>query len=319
MTTPTSPDRLPEADAGRLAPTIDAIVGGDFSRSRLTLLSDLDRNRAAYLRQRWLEIPSIERHALMLAIAELADESLDFNFNRVYRIALGDPDPVIRQLAIGDLWEDEGKDLPPILVEMVRSDASDDVRAAAADALSPWADAIAAGESSVLDRKLLIDLFSEIVEDPAESPIVRRRALSTIAAFSDDSRITDLIRRALDDEDQTLVAGAIVAMGRTTNERWITELRDFMRSEDAELRFEAARAAGLIGDEDAVRDLADLVYDADVEVRVAALDALGSIGGPAALRILREAGQDEEFEELEIVDDALDAALLTVDPLERQS
>ena len=94
MTTPTSPDRLPEAGAGRLAPTIDAIVGGDFSRSRLTSLSDLDRNRADYLRQRWLDIPSRERHALILAIAELADESLDFNFNRVYRIALEDPDPL---------------------------------------------------------------------------------------------------------------------------------------------------------------------------------------------------------------------------------
>lgn len=319
MATLTSPDHLPEADAGRLAPTIDAIAGGDFSRTRLTALSDLDRARASFLRQHWLDIPSTERHALMLALAELSEESIEFNFNRVYRVALQDPDPVIRQLAIADLWEDEGADLPQTLMEFLRNDPSDDVRAAAADALSSAADAIAGGESSVLDREDLIELFSDIVEDPAESPIVRRRSLGAIAAFSDDPRVSELIRLALDDEDQALVAGAIFAMGRTTSERWIPDLIEFLQSEDAELRFEAARASGLIGDQDVVPELAELVYDADVEVRAAALDALGAIGGAAAIRVLRQVEQDEEFDEPEQVDDAIDAALLTVNPLERQS
>ncbi len=319
MTTPTSPDRLPEVDAGRLAPTIDAIVEGDFSRSRLTALSDLNRSRAAYLRQRWLDIPPTERHALMLVLAELAGESVEFNFNRVYRVALEDPDPVIRQLAIGDLWEDEGEDLPRIFLNILREDATDDVRAAAADALSATTDAIAEGGSRVLDRGELIGILAEIIEDPTESPIVRRRALGTIAAFSDDPRIPELIRLSLEEDDQALVAGAIYAMGRTASERWISELADFLQSDDAELRFEAARAAGLIGDEDIVPFLAEIVYDPDSEVRAAALDALGSIGGQAAIRVLRQVEQDDEFEEEVSVDDALDAALLTVNPLERQS
>ncbi|HET9661920.1 MAG TPA: HEAT repeat domain-containing protein [Thermomicrobiales bacterium] len=319
MTTPTSPDRLPDSGAGRLAPTIDAIVGGDFSRSRLAALSDLDRASVSALRQRWLEIPPTERHALLLALTELATESVEFNFNRVCRIALGDPDPVIRQLAIGDLWEDQGPDLPRLYIELLRNDPSDDVRAAAADALSPTTDAIAEGEPSDIDRNELIDLFSSIVEDPAESPLVRRRSLGAIAAFGDDPRIPKLIRLALDEDDQALVAGAIYAMGRTASERWIPELIDYLQSEDAELRFEAARASGFIGDEDVVRELADLVYDPDFEVRTAALEALGAIGGTAAIRVLRQVEEDEEFEESEIVDDALDAALLTVNPLERQS
>ncbi len=319
MTTPTSPDRLPEVDGGRLAPTIDAIVEGDFSRSRLTALSDLNRSRAAYLRQRWLDIPPTERHALMLVLAELAGESVEFNFNRVYRVALEDPDPVIRQLAIGDLWEDEGEDLPRIFLNILREDATDDVRAAAADALSATTDAIAEGGSRVLDRGELIGILAEIIEDPTESPIVRRRALGTIAAFSDDPRIPELIRLSLEEDDQALVAGAIYAMGRTASEGWISELADFLQSDDAELRFEAARAAGLIGDEDIVPFLAEIVYDPDSEVRAAALDALGSIGGQAAIRVLRQVEQDDEFEEEVSVDDALDAALLTVNPLERQS
>ncbi len=319
MTTPTSPDRLPEVDGGRLAPTIDAIVEGDFSRSRLTALSDLNRSRAAYLRQRWLDIPPTERHALMLVLAELAGESVEFNFNRVYRVALEDPDPVIRQLAIGDLWEDEGEDLPRIFLNVLREDATDDVRAAAADALSATTDAIAEGGSRVLERGELIGILAEIIEDPTESPIVRRRALGTIAAFSDDPRIPELIRLSLEEDDQALVAGAIYAMGRTASERWISELADFLQSDDAELRFEAARAAGLIGDEDIVPFLAEIVYDPDSEVRAAALDALGSIGGQAAIRVLRQVEQDDEFEEEVSVDDALDAALLTVNPLERQS
>lgn len=319
MTTPTSPDRLPEADAGRIAPTIQAIVEGDFSRSRLAALSDLDRSRVAYLRQHWLDIPPTERHALLLALAELADESIEFNFNRVFRVALADSDPVIRQLAIGDLWEDNGEDLSQTFLSILRNDASDDVRATAADALSAVIDAIAEGSSRALDREELIQLFSEIIEDPGESPIVRRRALGAVAAFADDPRIPELIRLSLDEDDQTLVAGAIYAIGRTASVRWLSDLADFFQSEDAELRFEAARAAGLIGDEDVVPLLADLVYDADSEVRAAAIDALGSIGGPAAIRVLRQVEEDDEYEEAESVDDALDAALLTVNPLERQS
>jgi HEAT repeat protein len=318
MTTPTSQDRPPETGADRIAPTIESIVAGDFSRSRLAALSDLERSRASYLLQHWLDIPPIERHALLLALAELASESVEFNFNRVYRAALTDPDPVIRQLAIDDLWEDNGEDLPPILLEILRDDPSDDVRAAAADALSATVDAIAEEDSRVLDRGELIELFSEIIEDQTESPIVRRRALGAIAAFADDPRIPELIRLALDEDDQTLVAGAIFAMGRTASARWLADLAEFFESEDAELRFEAARAAGLIGDEDIVPALADLIYDPDSEVRAAALDSLGTIGGAAAIRVLRQVEEDDEFDEAENVDDALDAALLTVNPLERQ-
>jgi HEAT repeat protein len=68
-----------------------------------------------------------------------------------------------------------------------------------------------------------------------------------------------------------------------------------------------------------VPELAQLVYDPDAEVRAAALLALGAIGGAAAIRVLRQVEEDEEFEELAYVDDAIDAALLTVNPLERHS
>ena len=152
MTTPTSPDRLPEVDAGRLAPTIDAIVEGDFSRSRLAALSDLNRSRAAYLRQHWLDIPPTERHALMLVLAELAGESVEFNFNRVFRVALEDPDPVIRQLAIGDLWEDEGEDLPSIFLNILRNDQLT-MSGPRQRMRYRYADAIAEGGSRVLDRE----------------------------------------------------------------------------------------------------------------------------------------------------------------------
>ncbi len=49
------------------------------------------------------------------------------------------------------------------------------------------------------------------------------------------------------------------------------------------------------------------------------MEALGIIGGPAAVRVLRQIEQDEDFDDDEQVDDALDAALLDIDPLDRQS
>ncbi len=319
MTTPTSPELPPSGESGSLASTIEAIVGGEFSRSRLAVLSDLDRAQAERLRAHWLGIPETERHALLLALAELAEESLDFNFNRVYRIALEDPSPVVRQLAIVDLWEDEAGDLPPVFVRMLRDDPSDDVRAAAAHALSSACEAIADGDTAQLDKEELIQLFSSLILDPAESPLVRRHSLGAVAAFGTDPRISELIRLGLDDEDQAVVAGAIYAMGRTSSPKWLPEIVEFMQSEDAELRFEAARAAGLMGETDIVPELAELAYDPDPEVRDVALEALGAIGGPAAMRVLRQVEQDEDFEETESLDEAIDAALLTVDPLQRPS
>lgn len=320
MTTPTSPDRQPKAGADAIALAIDAIAGGDFSRSRLAALSDLDRGQVAWLRGHWQQIPGNERHALVLALAEVADESLDYNFNRVLRVALDDPNPVVRQLAIVNLWEDEGSDLPDQYIRILRSDPSDDVRAAAADALAVFCDAAAEGESTAVDADEMIELFSSIIEDPTESPIVRRRSLGAVAAFSNDSRIDELIRLGMDDEDQAVVAGAVFAMGRTASPRWIPDILEYMQSEDAELRFEAARAAGLMGEVDAVPELGELVYDPDSEVRAAALQALGIIGGPAAVRILREVEQNEDYDQVIDIEDVLDAASTdNDDPFDRQA
>lgn len=319
MTTPISPDRPPSPDSGNLAPAIDAIAAGDFSRSRLASFSDLDRKRMTYLRSRWLDVPAIERHALLLALAELAEESLDFNFNRVFRVALDDPDPVIRQLAIDDLWEDDGADLLGVFARIVREDPSDDVRAAAAGALTVYCDAISDAEPQLSGAEELIDLLGGIVENPNEPPVVRRRALGAIAAFTRSPRVDELIRLGLDDADQAVVAGAVYAMGRTASAKWLPILLEFMKSEDAELRFESARAASMLGEADAVPELAELAHDPDAEVRAAAVEALGSIGGPMAIRTLRNFAQDADFEEADELDDALDAALLTVNPLKRPS
>src|SRR5690606_14158565 len=136
----------PSAESGTLAPTIQAIVGGDYSRSRLAALSDLDRARVTDVRAHLLDIPDTERHGPMLALAELGDDSLEYTFSRVYRLALDDPNPVIRQLALVALCEDEGRDLPPAFVRLPRTAPSDAVRAAAADALSIPFDAIADGQ-----------------------------------------------------------------------------------------------------------------------------------------------------------------------------
>lgn len=307
MTSHTFQDLLPSSPPIDLAPTIQAIVEGDFSRSRLAAFSDLDRASARRLRERWLEIPNTERHALVLALGSLSEVSVDFDFHRVFRIALSDPDPVIRQLAVDGLWEDSGSDLPAILLDMVESDPSDDVRSAAIAALAPVCDAIAAGESDVISKELLIDRFAQFIEDPSTSPLVRRRSLATIAAFATEPRVADLIRSGLDDEDQTVVAGAIEAMGRTASAMWLDTVVELMKSDDAELRYESALAAGSIGEADAVPELGRLLDDHDAEVRSAAITALAAIGGSAALRLLAQVAADEDYEDRDAVESALGA------------
>jgi HEAT repeats len=319
MSTHTFPAPPPEEKSRQFDSVISELMKGELARSTLTSLSDLDRDQTGRLRSRWSEIPLRFRIRLVRMLSEIAEENVAFDFNRVFRIGVTDNSPLVRQLAIAGLWEDRGSDLPSKFFEIVEGDPSADVRAEAAMALAAACDSVATGDSTALDRENVINRFVAIARDPSESSVVRNRCLGTVAAFGNDPRVVQLIQDSLDDDDQAIVAGAIYAMGRTANSRWLPAILAQASSEDAELRFESARAAGLIGDRSAVPELANLATDADSEVRLAAIEALGKIGGLTAVNVLRSLAADEQSESVKAIEDALDEAMLTVDPIGRLS
>jgi HEAT repeat protein len=314
MPTPTSQEPRPNADRTP-ADAIAAIGRGDFAPRDLTPLSDLGRADAAALARAWPSFPPADRERVVRTMAELAETNVQYIFGRALRIALTDPSPVVRQLAVAALWEDQGLDLIPTLLDFVDADPSQDVRSEAAQGLGRFAELAAEDE---LDEEIAARLratLTDVAADPEEPYLVRRRALESVAVFGDQPGIADLIRDAYDADDAGLRAGALYAMGRSLDVGWLEAVVHEFGSPDAEMRYEAARASGELADDRAVPGLIRLASDEDVEVRQSAITALGRIGGTSSANALRRLANRAAAADREAIEEALEEALVSVDTL----
>ena len=306
MSTRTSPARRP--DAAAISAALLALASGSRRREDLAALSDLTRAEAAGLDVTWGSLDELQRVAALRALAEGAEERLEFNFGRLLRRALDDPSPVVRQLAVTGLWEDDRSDLLLRLLDLAENDPSQDVQAEAAQNLGRFADRAATGELPSETASMLRQALISLAANPAFPLGVRRRALESVAVFCEDPGVKDLISTAYHGDEQSLRASALYAMGRNLDDRWLPTVLDELASDEAELRYEAARAAGELGDDAAVPALADLTDDPDIEVRDASISALGKIGGRAAVRVLRALADQADGSVLDAIEAALDEA-----------
>jgi HEAT repeat protein len=314
MPTPTFPERRPDDDPAP-ADAIAAIGRGDFTSRDLIPLSDLGRADVAAFVRAWPSFPVGDRERVVRTIAELAETNVEYVFGRALRVALTDESPVVRQLAVAALWEDEGLDLVTTFLDLIDRDPSQDVRSEAAQGLGRFAELAAQDE---LDPELggrLRQTLTTVAGDAGEPYLVRRRALESAAVFGRHPDIVQLIRDAYDADDAGLRAGALYAMGRSLDTGWLEVVVHEFDSPDAEMRYEAARACGELADDRAVPGLIRLAGEQDVEVRQSAIGALGRIGGPPAVNALRRLAQRAGATDREAIDDALEEALVSVDAL----
>ncbi len=320
MPTPTSPEPPLNDGAGAvaappLASTLAALRRGPIDAADVARLSDLSRPAMAELAAAWPALPEPARVAIVRRMEELAEDRIELDFGRALRVALDDDSPVVRQLAVAALWEDERGDLLARLRSLLTDDPSQDVRAEAARGLGRFAEQAAAGDlDEGVAAALRADLES-LVADEANPYGVRRRALESVGVFGRDVVVRGLIRDAYESDDQGLQASALFAMGRSSDRRWLDALLDELRSPEAELRFEAARACGALGDDRVVSELAPLAADPEAEVRHATIAALGQIGGRAAIRVLRSLADEADEADAELIDEALAEATTSVEPL----
>jgi HEAT repeat protein len=317
------PDEDEELDDPELAedekPSLDEVIAtlvtGEYPRSMLVGLSDLSVGEARALDVAWPHIAVEVRRAVPLELTDLAEERVDYVFNRALTTMLDDPDAAVRQLAIGGLWEDRDERLAGLLATMVRDDDSEDVRAAAARGLGQFVERIELGEIGGSVREQVLVALREVLANEMESLHVRARALESMAVLSGDDSVMTAIDRFYAEDDTGFRATAIFAMGRSMNPAFLATVLNETASDDPEVRFEAARAAGRLGDTSALPVLADLLTDEDTEVRHASINALGEIGGTAAIRYLRRAAAEMPDADLELIEEALSEAAVVVDPL----
>jgi HEAT repeat protein len=307
MLTPTSQDR-PTNPSISPADAIDALGRGAFKIEHLQALSDLGRADARNLARAWPNVPTEERISIVRRLEQIAEDNVEFLFGRVFRIALTDASPVVRQIAISGLWEDESSDLIDSFTAILAEDESEDVRAAAASALARFADLAATEELDVRTAEKVRNALSSAASLSEASVLVRRRALESVAIFGPSAGVNDLISTFFDADDSAERASALYAMGRCLDRTWLPTVLSELESDDAELRFEAARASGELGHGDAVPGLTELIHDSDAEVRQAAIASLGKIGGTSAIRVLESYLAVCPASVRELVDDALHEA-----------
>jgi HEAT repeat protein len=300
-------------------PALDAVTAallrGDYPRSTLIGLSNLTAPEAGTFKRAWAGVDDRVREAVVSELNDLAEERIDYRFDRALLAMLDDPDAVVRQRAVAGLWEHEDRRFVATLAAILETDESEDVRAEAARGLGRFAEMAELGD---LDPELADRVTSALLAtltDPAESMHVRGRALESASVLAGNATVMGAIGDFFDEEDTGFRSTAIYAMGRSLQARFLPTILNETSSDDAEIRYEAARAAGFLGDTEALPVLAELARDDDAEVRQAAINAMGEIGGTAANRYLRRLAEEASDTEIELIEAAMEDASIVRDPL----
>lgn len=265
----------------------------------LDTLSDLPAGDLNRFQGTWYNLSSTRRRSLITQLIELAEDRVDVSFRNIYSWLLGDDDSWIRAKAIEGLWEEEDIRLLEPLLQLLEQDPDPEVRAAAALFLGRF---VLQAELEEIDPSQAQRAYEALLGAFAGTEtdlLVRRRALESLA-YSGEPRVQELIQIAYGDDDESMRASALFAMGRSADPRWRVIILEELGSRDPVLCFEAARASGELEIADAVPQLITLLNEDDIEIRDTAVWALGRIGGPEARRALRAccaAGDDESLVE----------------------
>lgn len=285
-----------------------------IASSKLLALSSLTDTEVANFRSAWQGADEEARSKLLERLVNLTEDNAEADFDAIFRIALEDVEPSIRERAIDALWECHERWLLHRLVDMALEDGSAEVRAAAAGALGKFVllGALEELRASLVDK--VEDALKRIIENQDEPIAVRRRAIEALAP-SLDPAVNDVIRDAYYSEDQDLKVSALFAMGQHCDEGWLPVLLTELKNPDPALRFEAARACGELEDERAVPSLLVLLKEKDPEVQEVAIEALGRIGGEAARSALKRCLRSTDSRVREAAEAALEELTANENPL----
>jgi len=288
----------------RKLPTIEALLkhladeSQPLSVAKLYALSNLEKDDVERVQAAWPTLPGERRSAAMRHLVDITETNFEVNFEPVFRLALDDAEPSVREAALDGLSEDEDPALIPALVRLMHSDPAEEVRAAAAGALGHFVYLDEIEEISPDRITPALQALRTTIASTTEPIAVRRRAVEAIS-FSGAEDMPDIIRQAYASPDETMRVSAVFAMGSSADEQWIDTIISELEAQSPAMRYEAARAAGELEARNAVPTLARLLDDPDIEVQTMAVWALGQIGGDRARKLLVQVtqGNDEALAE----------------------
>ncbi len=235
----------------------------------------------------WPNLPVAARRELVRTWNTLAEEDFEMDFSAVFRMAMRDPDEVVRVAAIHGLAEDEDIRLVPQLIGILEKDVAASVRAAAAQTLAHF---VLLGEFDKIRPRpfnLTCAALTAAFNTPDEDLDVRRRALEALG-YTSIAGVAEMLEAAYAHPEERMRVSAVCAMGRSADKRWAKIVARELLNPLPEMRYEATRACGELALGEAVPALLELAEDVNLDIQKMALWALGQIGGKQAQRALEQ-------------------------------
>jgi HEAT repeat protein len=280
----------------------------DIPQSHLQYYSDLDPKSLRLFLDVW---PSVKPERKLLLLDKLLphlDEDAIVSYEEIGRALINDADAEIRARAIGLLVESDDPKLVEPLTNIFLNDAELAPRMAAAGLLGEF---ILLGELEELDvntQREVEDALITVIHRE-DTPALKRRALEALG-YSARDEMVNIIESAYERTDSAWVTSALIAMGRSHDNRWDEDVLSRLLDEDPRIRSAAVQSAGELNITAAAPILLQMLEDFEDEdqaVVTAAIWSLSQIGGEdARIYILNLIENTEGEDMMEFLEEALE-------------
>ena len=297
---------------------LDALLSDrkEFPRRYLQEFSDIGSLELKTLLDVWPQVKTGRKLTLLEELDALAETDTLVSFDDLARALLTDPEPDVRTRAIRLLDEYEDPKVVPSYLDMLKNDPDVNVRAEAANALHLFVDL---GELEEIPANIYHQVEDALLACAAseDNLRVRRGALESLG-YSSRPEVVTLIESASHREDPAWQASALVAMGRSVDERWTDAVTRSLVHVDDRIRKAAVQAAGELALPVARPILLKMLgEEEDPSILSAVIWSLSQIGGEDVRTYLENLlDQLEDDEQIAFMEEALDNLAFTED-LER--
>jgi HEAT repeat protein len=296
---------------------LDALLSErkDFPRRYLQEFSDIGALELKTLLDVWPKVKPGRKLTLLEELDALAEADTLVCFDDFARSLLTDPDPEVRTRAIRLLDEYEDPKIVPSYLDMLRNDPDINVRVEAANALNLFVDL---GELEKISESVYHQIEDALLASAAseDDVRVRRTALESLG-YSSRPEVSTLIESAFHRQDPNWQTSALVAMGRSADERWDEHVTRSLVHVDDRIRKAAVVAAGELSLQPARPILLKMLgEEEEATILSAVIWSLSQIGGEDVRtyleNILDQLADDDE-EQIAFLEEALDNLSFTED------
>ena len=298
---------------------LDALLDAnkEFPHRYLTLFSDIGPLELQTLLDVWPRVDLKRKSTLLEGLESLIDEDTLVNFDDFARPLLADPEAEVRVRALHLLGEYDDEKFIPKYLTMLKSDTDANVRAQAANNLGYF---VALGELEEISEQTYSEVLAGLFESARGEDVtrVRRQALESLG-FASKPEVVVLIESALKHKDSDWQASALIAMGRSADERWEEVILRGLLDENDVIRKASVQAAGNLPLKSARTVLLRMLAEGeeDDEIIGAAIWSLSQIGGEDVRTFLEalldQTEEAEDEDQIAALEEALDNLAFTED------